>query len=144
MARSSFRVPFPAAGEGLFLYFNIADLEGLETAYGAGEVLSSCEEFLLNKPSATHITKLLSVGLKYDDGSGKTLLAFPEKVAGAPDELPFPMTDAVEPILNAVSLCMYGKTHKELINDAIERHKQMQQEMQNAEEAKDPFPASEG
>ena len=139
MAGASFRVPFPAAGKGLFLYFNMADLEELETIFGIGEVFSSCEEFLLNKPSATHTMKLLSVGLKYDDGSGKTLKAFPEKVEGAPDDLPFPMVGAAEPIMDAIALCIYGKSHKDLVEEALERQKKMQQELQKTERGDDPF-----
>ena len=143
MAGASFRVPFSVAGEGLFFYFNIADLEHLETTFGAGEVFSSCEEFLLNKPSATHTLKLLSIGLKHDDGSGKTLKAFPEKVEGAPEDLPFPMVDAAMPIMDAIAFCIYGKSHSDLVKEALERQEEMQKSMKKAESGDDPFPASE-
>lgn len=146
MSNASFRVPFPLAGEGLFLYFNISDIETLETNYGAGEVFGMAEEFLLNKPSATHTLSFLTLGLKYDDGSGKALSAFPEKVEGAPDDLNFSIVAAAEPIMNAISLSVYGKDHKTLVEDALERQKSLQKEIEGQQkkpEGEDPFLGSE-
>lgn len=136
-------VPFPPAGKGAFLRFSLDDLAELEDAFGR-EFFIKIEEAALYA-SPRDLPKVLAIGLKTrdDDGIATRIWDAIEK-----DPLPFKLSDAGQPVLEAIAQAHLGKSYEDLIKEAEEaRKKQATDAIKQAKEAADaagaPFEASE-
>lgn len=117
------RVPFPLAGDGVFLFFGLSSLGKLEenavmlmpdyeqrgfSGFGVYEKL------LLNgHPGA--IRAVLDAGLKRLDENGKPVPAVDVDLDG---DLEWPVTEIVTPALEAIAYAWFGKTYSEMIAEA--------------------------
>lgn len=102
------RVPFPPAGEGAVFDFRPEDLREFEEKHGAAWY-SVLEDRLLASSPAT-LLRCLEIGLKRAGVRGGL---FPLSVD--PNALPFPITDAGEPALDAITRTVFGKSRADLI-----------------------------
>lgn len=121
-------VPFPLAGDDVYLHFGINSLARLEEH--AATVMpdhrekgvnwfSVIERNLLDGHAAT-VRAVLDIGLKrkgdpYPNGGWK---AVPAADIDLDDDLPWPVADIVEPALNAICYSWLRKTYQEAIAEA--------------------------
>lgn len=106
MADPQNKVPFPFAGEGACLRFRTMDLIALEDAYGDDwqtKVFAG-----LAGTSHKVLVKCLGVGLKQPDGRKPF-------VGVDPNDLPFSIDDAAQPIIDAITLGISGKPYAALV-----------------------------
>ena len=121
-------VPFPASGEGHFLCFTLADIAELEQKYGVGEYLQTIDQNLQEGSGGT-LLDCLKAGLKMRDGNGNRV-----RVRFKVDDIGFPMTDAFEPVMDALCIAISNKTYAETIEAVIAQQAEI--EKMTAEAAK--------
>ena len=103
------RVQFPAAGKGAFLQFSPADLTEFEEAWGAAWYSEIEARLLASSPKT--VVRCLELGLKRRSEIGDRVIA----IKIDPSALGFPLDDAGELILEAITRTVFGKTRSELI-----------------------------
>jgi hypothetical protein len=133
-------VPFPQAGEGLFLCFTLRDIAKLEDIYGIGEYYGTIETNLRQGSGGT-VMRCLEIGLKMRSPEGKRIQAKYD-----PDAMSFPASEAFMPIMDALSLGAAGLTYAEMLEQAAKAEEMLKEAIQSAapkEEAESPLPDSE-
>lgn len=128
-------VALPEIGKGYFVAFTLADIAALEEEYGR-DYFNDMEQACVDR-SFTELTKILAIGLRKRNGKGEV-----EKVGEDFDfdELhqrdDFDLASVCQPIMDAISKSWLGKTHAQLIEEAIEaRKKQDAENLKRAKEA---------
>lgn len=117
------RVPFPLAGDGVFLFFGLSSLCKLEE--DAGTLMPDFEErgftpfsvyeklLLAGHPGA--IRAVLDAGLKRLDENGRPAPAVDIDLDG---DLDWPVPEIVTPALEAVAYSWLAKSYSELLAEA--------------------------
>lgn len=127
-------VAIPEIGKGYFVAFTLSDIAALEAEYGRGyfnEMEQACVE-----RGFSDLTKILAIGLRHRNSKGEV-----EKVGEHFDfdELhqreDFDLACVCQPIMDAISKSWLGKTHAQLIDEAIEAKKK--QDADNLKRAKE-------
>lgn len=136
-------VPFRRGAEGAFLRFSLQDLAELEDTFGR-DFFATVEEAALYA-SPRDLPKVLAIGLKRRDGDGNAVRIWDEIET---DPLPFQLSEAGQPILEAIAQAHLGKSYEDLIKEAEEARKKqateaIKQAKEAAEQAGAPFEASE-
>lgn len=116
MADPENKVPFPLAGEGVYLRFRTADLVALRNKYGEPKQLpdgtyerySDRVDLLLQLVDPVAIEVCLRAGLKQEDG--RTPLSAIDY-----NDLPFPPIKCVQPIRDAITLGVSGVAYATLL-----------------------------
>jgi hypothetical protein len=128
-------VALPDIGKGYFIAFTLADIAALEAAYGR-DYFNDMEQACVDR-SFTELTKILAIGLRKRNGKGEV-----EKVGEDFDfeELhqreDFDLACVCQPIMDAISKSWLGKTHAQLIEEAVAaRNKQDAENLKRAKEA---------
>lgn len=134
-------VPFPQAGKGAYIRFELADIADLEDAFG--ESFFETIEKACSQNSVKGITKILEIGLKVRDGSEERRI-WSELDHKAMLEKGFKIGEADRPIMEALSWSWLQKSYETLIAEAIEAKKKADAEAVQyakgvAEEAGVPF-----
>jgi len=135
-------IPFPALGKDVFISFPLDDLAELEDRFG--EDFFTIIEARSAKLSYKTISACLSVGLKRRNKDGSVSLIWETEGKEALLAEKFKLSDAVKPILDALSISLLQKTYDELIAEAVELQKKQDAEnlkrvKEAAEEAGVPF-----
>lgn len=136
MTANKFRgeVAFPDFGEGVFIAFDLEDFNEIEEEFGRQfyeRFEQACVDF-----SLPDLTKILAIGLRQRSGTGEA-----EKIGKAFDfrakfQEGYDFRKATQPIMDAISVSWLGKTHAELVEDALEaRKKQDAENLKRAKEA---------
>jgi hypothetical protein len=129
-------VALPDFGEGVFLAFDLEDFNEIEGEFGRqfyDRFEQACIDF-----SLPDLTKIMAIGLRKRDGDGKV-----EKTGKSFDfrgkfQDGYDFRQATQPIMDAISVSWLGKTHAELVEDALEaRKKQDAENLKRAKEAAD-------
>lgn len=138
-------VAIPEIGKGYLVAFTLADIAALEAEYGR-DYFNDMEQACVDR-SFTDLTKILAIGLRKRSSKGEV-----EKVGDDEeffDDLHqregFDMGCVAQPIMDAISKSWLGKTHAQLVEEAIEARKKQDAEnlkraKEAAEEAGIPFP----
>lgn len=117
------RIPFPAAGDGAFFDFTVRDLIDLEEAIKPDrdqrESFFATAERLLLGGNPKAVRDCVDIGLKQEDEAGK-----PAPLDLNMDDPPFPLMDAVEPVLNALCYAVHKKSYAQAIEDARLAHEE--------------------
>ena len=134
-------IPFPDAGEGVFVRFSAGDIARLEDEYGIGEYFDKIE-MNLNAQSAKVTMKCLEVGAKKEvDGK---IVPFSIDF----EEADWPLTSAIFPIMDALCYQAFGESYEWYINERLSLERRRDEALQELEQKKremasnDPFPAS--
>lgn len=126
------RVPFPLAGDGVFLHYGITSLCQLEK--DASELMPDYDErgfsafavyerlLLSGHPGA--VRAVLDHGLKRAGPDGKAVPAVDVDISG---DLDWPVSEVVQPALEAIAYSWFGKSYSELIEEAAKAAKAAQQ-----------------
>lgn len=129
-------VAIPEIGKGFFVAFTLADIAALEAEYGR-DFFNDMEQACVDR-AFPDLTKILAIGLRKRNSKGEV-----EKV-GDDDEFfdelhqreDFDMGCVAQPIMDAISKSWLGKTHAQLVEEAIEaRKKQDADNLKRAKEA---------
>lgn len=135
------RAAFPLAGQDVFLHFGLGSLCRLEEEAGAlmpdfeqrGVTPFGVYEKLLLAGHPGAVRAVLDHGLKRQDENGKIVPATDIDLDG----LDWPVTEIVEPALNVLAYCWFGRTYGEMIADATAAREAAAAEARKAwEEAK--------
>ena len=127
-------VALPDFGEGVFLAFDLDDFYEIEEAFGRqfyDKFESACVDL-----SLPDIRRILTIGMRKRDADGKV-----EKIGKDFDyrslfQAHYDFRKTTQPIMDAISVSWLGKTHAELVEEAIEaRKKQDADAIQRAKEA---------
>lgn len=129
-------VAIPEIGKGYFIAFTLADIAALEAEFGRG-YFDAMEQACLVDLALPDIIKILTIGLRKRNGRGEA-----EKVGEDLDyeELHrrdgFNYSCVCQPIMDAIAMSWLGKSHAELVADALEaRKKQDAENLKRAAEA---------
>lgn len=129
-------VALPEIGKGYFVAFTLADIAALEAEYGR-DFFNDMEQACVDR-AFPDLTKILGIGLRKRNSKGEV-----EKV-GDDEEFfddihqrdDFDMGCVAQPIMDAISKSWLGKTHAQLVEEAIEaRKKQDAENLKRAKEA---------
>lgn len=129
-------VALPEIGKGYFVAFTLSDIAALEAEYGR-DFFNDMEQACVDR-SFTDLTKILAIALRKRTSKGAV-----EKV-GHDDEFfdelhqreDFDMGCVAQPIMDAISKSWLGKTHAQLVEEAVEaRKKQDAENLKRAKEA---------
>ena len=130
------KAPFPEAGKGAYFRFTLGALDELETTYG--QDYYERVEAGLNKGSAKTILRCAEVGLFQPNETGRDVVTPLD-----PDEpIEWPLEKATEPILDALSLALFGKKYTELLEHIAKRQAEMAAELDKMDEEENPSQAS--
>jgi len=110
-------VPFPPAGEGAFFCFSLSEAVGLEEKYG--EDFFEKIELAARNSVLGVLTHCVSVGLKSRD-AGDRVIRIGENI----DALPFHITEAAMPILDAVSFAVANESYADLLKKIADAQKE--------------------
>lgn len=143
--RNNGEVPFTPLGEGVFLCFNLQDIAELEQHFGVGAYYGAIELNLL-EGSADTVLRCLRLGLKRLGSDGRRV-----RVEYDPDEMAFPVGEAKDPIMDALTLSAFGISYAEALEQAAARAEEAQQDAERiaaeaaaAERETDPLPNTAG
>ena len=128
-------VALTAIGKGYFIAFTLADIAALEAEYGR-DYFNDMEQACVER-ALPDLVKILTIGLRKRNSKGVV-----EKVGEDFDfeELhqrdDFDLGSVCQPIMDAISMSWLGKTHTQLVDEAIEaRKKQDADNLKRAKEA---------
>lgn len=128
-------VALPEIGKGYFIAFTLSDIAALEEEYGR-DYFNDMEQACVDR-SFSELTKILTIGLRKRSGKGTV-----EKIGEEFDfdELhqreDFDLASVCQPIMDAISKSWLGKTHAQLVEEAVEaRKKQDAENLKRAKEA---------
>lgn len=113
-------VPFPLAGEGAFLRFNLQDIAELESIYGVGEYLQVIDANIQEGSGGT-VLKCLSIGAKRRNSDNKIV-----RLGLGPDDIDFAIVEAHEPIMDALFLQVTNMTYQEAMAEVARRQAEME------------------
>lgn len=130
--RNNGEVPFPLAGEGYFLRFNLRDIEELEAIYGVGEYLETVDKNLQQASGGT-LLKCVTIGLKKRDDAGKV-----SRVGFAPEDINFSVLDAHPAIMDALCLQACNMTYGEMLEGIQKRQAEIERFIKEHGEAPPP------
>jgi hypothetical protein len=137
MLKNKGEVPFPVAGEGVFLRFTLTDIGELEQIYGIGEYLRTIDSNI-SEGSGSTLLKCLEIGLKRRDDAGKML-----RVNMDPDDISFPVVEAHEPVMDALCLSVSNLTYRETLEEIAKRQAEIEAQFKEASEDSDnPLPVT--
>lgn len=136
-------VALPEIGKGYIIAFTLSDIAALEAEFGQ-DFFATMEQACLNL-QITKLVQILTIGLRKRNSNGEA-----EKVGEDFDfdalhqRKDFNFASVCPKIMDAISMSMLGKTHKELIEEALEARKQedvenLRRAKEAAEEAGLPF-----
>ena len=147
MAVNKYRgeVSLPDFGKGAFLAFDLEDFSEIEDEFGRQffeEFEKACLDF-----SLPDLVKILAIGLRQRGPDGGVQRIGPEFGFREKFQAGYDFKKVTQPIMDAISMSWLGKTHAELVKEAIEaRRKQdadnLQRAKEAAEEAGIPFDAA--
>lgn len=129
-------VAIPEIGKGYFVAFTLSDIAALEAEYGR-DFFNDMEQACVDR-AFPDLTKILAIGLRKRTSKGEV-----EKVGDDEeffDDLhqrdDFDMGCVAQPIMDAISKSWLGKTHAQLVEEAVEaRKKQDAENLKRAKEA---------
>lgn len=127
-------VALPEIGRGYFVAFNLADFASLEAEYGR-DFFNDMEQACVDR-AFPDLVKILTIGMRKRDSAGVVGRAgdgFDFENLLQQDD--FDLGCVCQPIMDAVSKAWLNKTHKELVEEAIEARKQ--QDAENLKRAKE-------
>jgi len=130
MSKFDGKVPFGDKLDGTYIRFNLEDLAELEDAFGDeffNSIESGCARY-----SPKIIMKCLEIGLKKDSEAGNPTKVWSETDLNGLQEEGFTLTDAAEPILEAVSQSWLGKSYQDLLEEAEKAALQKKKEQHEA------------
>jgi hypothetical protein len=117
-------VAIPEIGKGYFIAFTLADIAALEAEYGR-DFFNDMEQACVDR-AFPDLTKILAIGLRKRNSKGEV-----EKVGED-----FDLACVYQPIMDAISKSWLGKTHAQLVEEAVEaRKKQDAENLKRAKEA---------
>jgi hypothetical protein len=129
-------VAIPEIGKGYFIAFTLADIAALEAEYGR-DFFNDMEQACVDR-AFPELTNILAIGLRKRNSKGEV-----EKV-GDDEEFfhdltqreDFDLACVYQPIMDAISKSWLGKTHAQLVEEAVEaRKKQDAENLKRAKEA---------
>lgn len=124
-------VPFSPAGEQAFFQFTVSEVVGLEQKYGE-DFFEKIELAARNNVFGV-LTHCISTALKSRDANDRVT-----RIGEDIDNLPFHITEAALPILDAVSLAVANETYADLLKKIAEAQKeQVKKAAKEAKEAAD-------
>ncbi len=111
--------PFEPAGKGCFICFNLADIAELEEKYGVGEYLQTIDANLQEGSGGTTLD-CLRIGLKHRVDEKRV------RVDLDPDDIQFAITQAHEPIMDALCLAVSNMTYTEMLEEVAKKQAEME------------------
>lgn len=120
-------VAFPLTSDEDVLFFSMSDLCAIEKVHGTD--FAAIERKVMSGDSQA-ITDCLLIALKRPAGNGKFA-----RVEIDAEDLDVPHVDAVKPILNALCMRYFGRSHDELIAEAEAKVEALRAELDQKEPA---------
>lgn len=135
-------VDMPAFGPGVFVAYDLEDFAAIEEEFGL-RFFDAIEPRVFNASIPT-ITKMLEIGLRQRGADGAVEKIGPGHDFRALFQSGYNFGDASLPIMNALAMSWLGKTHAELVDEALEAKKRddaenLKRAKEAAEEAGIPF-----
>lgn len=129
--------PFPAAGEGCFFRFTLADIAKMEEIYGVGAYFQAIEQGL--SEGSGHVVMLcIEHGLRKRDEHDKVV-----RVKMDPLDINFSASEAFEPIMDAICIAAANLTYQETMQEVARRRAEMEEAIKAVEEPEeDPLAGS--
>lgn len=131
MTKARGEIPFPHAGEGVFLMFSVSDLMTLEEEYG--EDFFEKVEIAVRNTMPKKIIRCVQLAMKRRDESDRAV-----RVNMNPDDWQFHIADVGIKVLDALSLAVTKETYGDLLEKIAEaKHKQVEATARELKEAAD-------